>query len=189
MHTSIFTHLSLLFPHHTCALSFSSWSCASCSTTIVVTPFRLAQGISHSKNIARCVDLGIDGAGLHGTKPRVVEQSFFFFQSRLIYHTTDITHFSQVEKMYDALVQQNAHRVVRQDISAQVHHSDVCGHSGYHARIARHAESRSSIGRPIASSRCPNTRRPVANGSTIRVTKPQCTSIGRPIAVHVGWKR
>ena len=39
--------------------------------------------------------------------------------------------------MYDAVAQEIAHRVVRQDRSAQVHHSDVSGQSGYHARKAR----------------------------------------------------
>ena len=39
--------------------------------------------------------------------------------------------------MHDVVVQQIAHRVVLQDISAQVYHSDVRGHSGYHASIAR----------------------------------------------------
>ena len=38
--------------------------------------------------------------------------------------------------MYDAVVQHIAHRVVRQDISAQVHYSDVSGQSGYNARTA-----------------------------------------------------
>ena len=37
--------------------------------------------------------------------------------------------------MHDAVVQRNAHRVVRQDTSVHVHHSDVSGHSGYHASI------------------------------------------------------
>ena len=40
--------------------------------------------------------------------------------------------------MYDAVVQQMAPRIVRQDISAHVHRSDVCGQSGYNARIAGH---------------------------------------------------
>ena len=39
--------------------------------------------------------------------------------------------------MYDAVVQQMAHCVVRQDISAHVHHSDVSGQSGCNARISR----------------------------------------------------
>ena len=39
--------------------------------------------------------------------------------------------------MYDVVVQQIEHRVVRQDFSAQVHHSDVSGQSGFSARIAR----------------------------------------------------
>ena len=39
--------------------------------------------------------------------------------------------------MYDAGVQQIAHCVVRQNISAQVHHSDVCGQSGFQVRVAR----------------------------------------------------
>ena len=39
--------------------------------------------------------------------------------------------------MYDVVVQQIEHRVVRQDISAQVHHADVSGQSGCNARIAR----------------------------------------------------
>ena len=44
-------------------------------------------------------------------------------------HTMDITHF--LEKMYDAAVRQIAHRVVRQDIPAHVHHSDVSGQPGF----------------------------------------------------------
>ena len=39
--------------------------------------------------------------------------------------------------MYDAVVQQVAHRVVRHDMSAGVHHSDGSGQSGFNARIAR----------------------------------------------------
>ena len=38
--------------------------------------------------------------------------------------------------MYDVVVPQIEHRVVHQDISAHMHHSDVCGQSGYNARIA-----------------------------------------------------
>ena len=40
------------------------------------------------------------------------------------------------EKMYDAVVQQIAHRVVPQDLSAHMHHSDVHGESGDDARTA-----------------------------------------------------
>ena len=47
--------------------------------------------------------------------------------------------------MYVAGVQQIAHCVVRQNISAQVHHSDVCGQSGYKVRIARSSVVRKSI--------------------------------------------
>ena len=39
--------------------------------------------------------------------------------------------------MYDAFVQQIAHRVSRQDASAQVHHSDASGQSGHTARVGR----------------------------------------------------
>ena len=39
--------------------------------------------------------------------------------------------------MYDAAVQHIAQRVEGQDISAHVHHSDVSGQSGYHARVSR----------------------------------------------------
>ena len=41
-------------------------------------------------------------------------------------HTKDITYSFLDEKIYDA--------VVRQDISAHVHHSDVSGQSGFDAR-------------------------------------------------------
>ena len=42
-------------------------------------------------------------------------------------HTKDITHFTLVDKMYDTVVQQIVHHAERQDIYAQVHHSDVSG--------------------------------------------------------------
>ena len=48
--------------------------------------------------------------------------------------------------MYDVVVQQIEHRVVRQDISAQVHHSDVSGQSGYNARIARSTGYEPNVG-------------------------------------------
>ena len=48
-----------------------------------------------------------------------------------LFHTFDNTYtFSQSEEMYDAVAHQIAHRVVRQDISAHVHHADVRGQSG-----------------------------------------------------------
>ena len=55
--------------------------------------------------------------------------------------TQRISHIRSLEpeKMYDAVVQQIAHRVVRQALSAHMHHSDVHGQSGYDARIARPA--------------------------------------------------
>ena len=47
-------------------------------------------------------------------------------------------HIHFLDKMYDAVVQQLAHRVVRQHLYtfAHVHHSDVGGQSGYDTRIA-----------------------------------------------------
>ena len=39
--------------------------------------------------------------------------------------------------MQDAVVQQLAHPVVRQDVAAHEHHSDVSGQSVYNARTAR----------------------------------------------------
>ena len=45
-------------------------------------------------------------------------------------HTMDVTHFLLGETMYNSVVQQIAHHVERQDISVQVHHSDVRGQSG-----------------------------------------------------------
>ena len=47
------------------------------------------------------------------------------------------TLFSWSKKMYYDVVQQIAHRVVRQDTSAQVHHPDAGGQSGHLARPAR----------------------------------------------------
>ena len=49
-------------------------------------------------------------------------------------HTIDITDFSLGEKMYNSVVQQVAHDVERQKISAQVHHSDVGGQTDSIAR-------------------------------------------------------
>ena len=48
--------------------------------------------------------------------------------------------------MYDAVVQQIAHRVVRQNRSAHAHHSDVSGQSGYCARIAPSAGHEPNVG-------------------------------------------
>ena len=53
--------------------------------------------------------------------------------------------FCQSAKMYGAVVQQVAHRAVRQDTFAHVHHSDVCGQSGYDARDARSTGCQSNV--------------------------------------------
>ena len=59
-------------------------------------------------------------------------------------HTEDTT-YSWSEKMYDAAVQQIAQRVVRQDMSAQEHHSDVSGQSGSIARWAHSPERKVAL--------------------------------------------
>ena len=56
-------------------------------------------------------------------------------------HTKDITHFSPGSKMYNSIVLHIAYHVQRQDISAQVRHSDGRGQSGSIARNARSALS------------------------------------------------
>ena len=61
-------------------------------------------------------------------------------------HTSGITHFSHSEQMYDAVVQQIALCVVRQDFSAQVHHSDVSGQSGFNSRMARSTGYEPNVG-------------------------------------------
>ena len=43
-------------------------------------------------------------------------------------------------------MQHIAHRVVRQDISSQVHHWNVSGQSGFHARIARSTGYEPNVG-------------------------------------------
>ena len=48
--------------------------------------------------------------------------------------------------MHGAVVQHIAHRLVHQDISAQVHHSDVSGQFGQIARAARSAGYEPNVG-------------------------------------------
>ena len=52
-------------------------------------------------------------------------------------HAKDIADFSLGEEMYKSVVQQIAHHVERQDISAQVHQADVKGRSGSIVKTAR----------------------------------------------------
>ena len=52
-------------------------------------------------------------------------------------HTKDVTLFALIDKVYNSVAQRSAHQVERQDVSAQVHHSDVGGPSGSIARTAR----------------------------------------------------
>ena len=55
----------------------------------------------------------------------------------LISNSQEITHFTSVDKMYYAVVQQSAHLVEGQDVFAQVQHSDVSGRPGSITRTAR----------------------------------------------------
>ena len=59
----------------------------------------------------------------------------------------DITHIFQDEKMYNSLVQQVADHTQRQDISRQVHHSNVCDQSDSIIRRTCFIEDISSVPR------------------------------------------
>ena len=66
----------------------------------------------------------------------------------------DITYFSQCDKMHDVVVQHIAHRAVRQDIPAQVHHSDVSCQSGDHARVAPSSGYEPNVGLDESGTNC-----------------------------------
>ena len=75
-------------------------------------------------------------------------------------HTTDITHFTLVDQMYNPVVQELAHHIECQDISAQVHHSDAIGQSASIARTGRHSPTsvKMKVEQHVCLSRTPMTK-------------------------------